>query len=512
MAGVTEKIEKWNAREVVASTDFMRGQFLAAKARQDLAASRARSFDSDVPMPGGPGDLLQFDGTPISGIEEAPTLSGASGFSVTVGAGSGFLWYPGYPSLTGDDSGYLVVRWPSGPVTHTNPDGTNARIDVIVATAAMVDTDPQSRNILIDPVARTITPQTVNKTSAPLATLSVIAGTPSATPAPPSVPVGALALFYVWVPAGAGSAASFAQCRATWRRVEYPLAAMSGVVSGFGWIWDLQTFPGGADSSLFGGGFHRILVDGEMMEFFGNLDSRFGNVKVDTANNPFTSAAPTAGKVYYLYACGGRHNPMPSFNTVDGILSPVTIAESLTPPNVTHGHPTANLTVNGRTVTPAGAVYVGMGYVYGGTTHRGNCIQAGDMTYFGSDGASLVAHTMGGTSWETMTLPLATPFSTKAAIYVDTSGTPVGSALQVVPDSGLALPPRGFSIATSVCTLVSGIGASKVAALGWLYGRPNPAFSLANVVVQTGHAGDVVSVAIQGVNHMIRMVGPSVNG
>ncbi len=513
MAGVTERIEKWNAREVLASSDLMRAQYLAAKARQDLEASRARSFDSDVPNPGGPADLLQFNGTPISGIEEAPTLTGASGFSVTIGAGSGLLWYPGYSTLTADDSGYLQVRWPVGTVTHTNPDGTNPRIDVIVATAAMVDTDLQSRNILVDPVARTITPQNVFKTSAPTATLSVIAGTPSGNPVVPAIPVGALALFYVWVPPGAGSAASFAQARASWRRVEYPFAAMSGVVSGLGLKWDLAANPASASSTMSVSGLHRVLIDGELHEFYGVLDSVNGGVVQDTAANPFTVAAPAQwNKIYYVYAVGGRHNRLPSLNSTSGILSPITIVESLTPPNLSTGKPTANMTVNGQTVAPAGAVYIGFGMVVANTTRRAGLIMEDDVTYFGSavaGGNSIFVVRTGAAADPFSTPPSAAQIGFPTTASVSLSAALVGSTpgyYNVHPDTTAGGISPQFSSGYGPMELVASIPA--VAVGGLTNGRlPWPAPGQGALWLKGGTTGDTVNISVKGYAHRVRMIG-----
>src|ERR1700743_3339908 len=130
MAGVPNSMEIFNSRETLLGGDLMRAQALISRDGQNLEAARAGSIDSGAAIPSGPADLLQFNGLPISGVDLAPTLTGASGVSVTIGARLGYLSYPSFPGLTADDSSYLVVRWPAGQVTHTTPDGSSPRIDV----------------------------------------------------------------------------------------------------------------------------------------------------------------------------------------------------------------------------------------------------------------------------------------------------------------------------------------------------------------------------------------------
>ena len=57
----------------------------------DALAGAAGSFDGSA-NPTTWNDLLTNDGAPISGLDVLPTFAAASGFAVTVGAGSGFLY------------------------------------------------------------------------------------------------------------------------------------------------------------------------------------------------------------------------------------------------------------------------------------------------------------------------------------------------------------------------------------------------------------------------------------
>src|SRR5580692_1078534 len=234
MAGVPNSQEIFNAREELVSGDLMRAQTLISRDSQNTAAALSRSIDSNASNPTSAANLLAAVGTPISSLDLVPTIAAGSGFQMSVGAGSGYLYDASFTSLTADDSPYLIARWNAATVTHANPDGTNPRIDIIYAVPTSVATDIASRNILLDPIARTVAAQSVNKTSNPLTALSVVTGTAAASPVVPVLPAHAIPLFYVYIPAAAASAANFAPCRATWRRAPYPFAGMSGVVSGMG--------------------------------------------------------------------------------------------------------------------------------------------------------------------------------------------------------------------------------------------------------------------------------------
>ena len=328
------------------------------KAVNDGAGGLATSFDGPS-NPAAWNDLLTNPGAPISGLDKLPTFASASGFAVTIGAGIGFINTS--VGLGANESTYRSIAWPSGNVTHSAPDPTNPRIDAI-----------------------TVTPQTYGTPS----TIAVVAGTPAATPLPAAVPAGSAALFYVFVPAAASDSTAFRACRGLWRRVGYPWAGMSGVISGCELSWDYTADPGAATAQVYlrgsdqttGLALHRILIDGEPIEWNG-LAIGGGGIVSDSTADPFGSAASGSfDRPYYFYAAGGRHNPLPHTDTFGTALNPVTIVESTVPPNVRTGKPTANLTVNGQTVTPNGAVYIGLGFVVQGTTRRRACVMDAEMT------------------------------------------------------------------------------------------------------------------------------------
>ena len=275
MAGVTKSIEVWNAREQVLTSDLMRAQFLSSRDDQDILADAS----TDV------------SGVPISGLSGPCSLTAASGFAMALSAAQAFVYNPGDPGLTADDSPYEIARWALQNLTFGSPSG-NPRIDLVVATPAMAfNADNQSRFVLVDPVARTIAAQNVFKTSNPQATIAIIAGTPAGTPVPPAVPSGAVALFEVVVPTGAGSSAAFGVVPRLFRRAPFPWTNFSGIVSGFVPKWDLTADPTTTSSTISFGALDdcRVVIDGEYIETLGALLE----VYQDGAANPFASAAST---------------------------------------------------------------------------------------------------------------------------------------------------------------------------------------------------------------------------
>lgn len=324
----------------------------------DALGGLATSFDGPS-NPAAWNDLLTTNGTPISGLDVLPTFAAGSGFAVSIGAGSGYLYTS--VSIHPGESDYRWIWWSGQGLTLANPDGTNPRIDAITVTTAAPGTP---------------------------STLDVVTGTPSATPMPPVVPAGSGALFYVLVPAAAANAAAFRACRGLWRRCGYPWSGMSAIVAGCELSWDYTVDPATTGSTLYFGApdltssysIHRLLIDGEPIEFTGFANGS-PNLVADSTANPFgTAASSSFDRPYYVYVCGGRHNPLPSVGFGSNFLLPVTVCESTVPPNPRTGKPTANLTVNGVTVTPDGAVYVGLGFVVAGSTRRRGCLMDGEMT------------------------------------------------------------------------------------------------------------------------------------
>ena len=221
--------------------------------------------------------------------------------------------------------------------------------------------------------------------------LAVVTGTPASSPVVPAIPSGSGALFYVYVPASAADSTHFRACRGLGRRVGYPWSGMSGIIAGCELSWNYTADPATTSADLYVGAadqvtndftVNRILIDGEPIEWAGWLSSNAGiGVVQDSTANPFGSTASSSFDTpYYIYAVGGRHNPMPS-NNGTGLLNPITVCESTVAPNPKTGKPTGNLTVNGVTVVPNGAVYLGLGFVAQGTVFRRGCLMDGEMTY-----------------------------------------------------------------------------------------------------------------------------------
>jgi hypothetical protein len=327
----------------------------------DALGGAATSFDGSS-APATWNDMLTTDGAPISGLDVLPTFVAASAFNVTIGAGSGYLNTS--VGIGPGESAYRTIYWASQAVAHATPHATLDRIDAVAVTPAAFGT---------------------------ASVLAVVTGTPAATPLAPANPAGSGVLFYVMVPAAVADATHFRACRGLWRRVGYPWSGMSAIVAGLELGWDYTADPSAASAVMTVGDadqvslnitINRILIDGEMLEWAGYGNSSLSSVVEDSTANPFGSAASSSFDTpYYVYACGGRHNPLPVTHSNHAFLLPVTFCESTVPPNPKTGKPTGNLTVNGVTVTPNGAVYIGLGFVAAGSTNRRGCLMDGEMTY-----------------------------------------------------------------------------------------------------------------------------------
>ena len=326
----------------------------------DALGGGATSFDGSS-SPTTWNDMLTADGAPISGLDVLPTFAAASGFAVTYGAGAGKVFTS--VGIGPGESTYRDVWWASQNLTHANPHATLARYDAV-----------------------TVTPSAFGTASV----LAVVTGTPAALPLAPAIPSGSSAIFYVYVGAAVADSTHFRACRGLGRRVGYPWSGMSAIVAGCELSWNYIADPATTTADIFVGAadqtgtnftVNRILIDGEPIEWAGYLSNTTNGVVSDSTADPFgTVASSSFDRPYYVYACGGRHNPLPA-NTGTGILNPVTICESTVPPNPKTGKPTGNLTVNGVTVTPNGALYIGLGFVVQGTTRRRGCVMDGEMTY-----------------------------------------------------------------------------------------------------------------------------------
>lgn len=371
-----DSIVNFNAREQALSSDLVRLQKLASRELQNLIADEERALVD--PTLTAYGSVIGA-GEPINAAAQLPGLiSGPSTFDVTVGAGEAFLFDN---TITGDDSPYQVVRWVETALAISTPDATDARVDLIVATPATENTDLESRNLLLDPVARTIAPQNVFKTQNPNATLSVVTGVPAALP--PAVPAGAVAIFEVVVPPAAADASEFRPVRRIFRRVSGPFATAHGILAGckLGWtdVNELTTSAGiFLDSDLMSS----VVIDGETIDIpLAQLRSADSLVVQDSLANPFGSSAPAANdRAYYIYLVGGRNLPQWSGTfppTVTGFPPvPILMVESTTSPDA-DGRPVTDIATP-RGNTTRGALFIGNGFVVAGSTRRKPCVLSAD--------------------------------------------------------------------------------------------------------------------------------------
>ena len=305
-------------------------------------------------------DLLTDNGAPISGLDVLPTFAAASGYDVAIGAGSGYLFTA--VGIGAGESEYRTIYWSDQSLAISTPDATHARYDAITVTPSAFGTE---------------------------SVLAVVAGTPAPLPLTPAIPAGSDVLFYVYVGHAVADATHFRACRGLGRRVGYLWSGISAIVAGCELSWNYTADPATTPADIFVGAadqtgtnftINRLLIDGEAIEWAGYLGSSTNGVVSDSTADPFGSPASASfDRPYYIYAVGGRHNPMPC-NTATGILNPITVCESTVAPNPKTGKPTGNLTVNGVTVEPDGALYIGLGFVVANTVLRRGCLMDGEMT------------------------------------------------------------------------------------------------------------------------------------
>src|SRR5665213_2698480 len=113
----------------------------------------------------------------------------------------------------------LLFLSSAGAPTVTTPDGTHNRIDLVCITPGRSVIGTATRNYK-DPNSGLVSSQSENVENDWLSTLSVVAGTPSSSPAVPSTPAGAIALAQVLVTAVTGIAnqAAITDVRPRYRR------------------------------------------------------------------------------------------------------------------------------------------------------------------------------------------------------------------------------------------------------------------------------------------------------
>jgi hypothetical protein len=127
-------------------------------------------------------------------------VPGGAALQTTVRAGTIFQQVG---ATSGDEASFLPFTMADAAftLTHAIGDATNPRIDVIEVKLEYVNGDSESR-IVQDPAPSALqTVQTINKKRRIQATFQIVAGTPGATPAYPSLTAGFAALGAVLVPA-----------------------------------------------------------------------------------------------------------------------------------------------------------------------------------------------------------------------------------------------------------------------------------------------------------------------
>lgn len=497
MGGTPFSRVKFNARETALTSDQVRAERLASRELQNVLAM----------------DGADENGVPFSCALSALNLVSTAGFTMTLADGDALFYYPTDPGLTVDDSPFEVLRWRSVPaLTFATPDATNPRIDLVVAQPGSTDVDLVSRNILVDPVARTIAANNVFKTTNPTATITVVTGTPGATPAPPAVPAGKAALYEVYVPAAAGSSATFSPVQRLWRRAAFPYSIASGLIAGFSLVWDLSVdFSTTSAIMQVNGIVHKVVIDGEVLSFARLLPLP---VTQDSTANPFGVAAGASDKPYYVYAVGGRHSPQGTFSS--GVFSPVAIVESTVPPDLdSYGRPSSPITPPRGAATQFGAVYIGLGFVVNSSTRRRACIMDGDMTHIiGADFGGILALTKTGTGIEALgtgVLGSKPSVSQRVRGRISLVAAAAGAHVALLNDRGDG--GGAFPNAASVLTYVTPRARTQVAAqLGdavgdFIFNPFNPKIWIGGSSLATS---DSISFVATGYDHrVVRLVAQS---
>lgn len=463
--------------------------FQRNRSLNDMLGGGSTAFDGAA-NPSAWNDMLNVDGTPISGFDILPQFASASGFNVAIGAATGHLFTA--VGITPGESLYREIYWSGQNVLLATPHATLPRVDLITVTPAAFGSE---------------------------STLAAVTGTAALPPLPPAVPSGSGAVFYVLVPPAAADSTTFRACRGMGRRIGYPWSGMTGIIEGCELSWDYTADPNSAGAMMLVGagdktgtnmGPNRILIDGEALEwvgFGGAPISGGGGIVQDSTADPFGSpASGGADRPYYVYACGGRHNPLPSPGYGNAFLNPVTFVESTVAPNPKTGKPTANLTVNGVTVVPNGAVYLGLGFVVQGTQFRRACVMDGEMTY-SLDRLQIITHTFTSLVMEdvgTFTGGCQPAISTKMAINIRFTAPSAD-------DGSVEIRLADFTPLTGSAALVSGIWSGWVAAgkSVTVSGQkvlftPRQGAELWAAIASATTSGNALTIGAMGFDHRVR--------
>lgn len=438
-----------NTREEILSSDINRAQRLQSRELQNFIKERGYKADGSV-----------ING--ISGVVPTITPIPAT-FTVDMEAGQGFV--EDATGLTADDSDFQVLRWLEQLGLTFSAPGGNDRIDLIVATPGTQATDTVSRNILLDPVARTVAAANVEKTVNPQATVAVIEGVPAATPVPPAVPAGTYVLFEVYVPTTAIAAGDFTFAPQLFPLTTQPLTRQHGVLKGCNIRWSDIDAAVSSIPQLSGNTENIAIIDGEMVIFASNSagateqqPQTFGDG--NAPNNPFAVVNPsaTAMRPFYIYLVGGRHAPQITGQSAFGVKTNAAIVCSLVPP-FNNGKPSANITTPRGTVTTDGAVYVGMGFTKRASTDSAACIMDTEMVTILSESFNQQSF-VGPFAFDPITIPQIPTISRRVkisgVINVDSAGAPLKHILKVFPNvAGLTGAENSYVMIGNLQSLIA---------------------------------------------------------
>jgi hypothetical protein len=377
MSSTSFTVVKENPREQVLSTDLNRMQKLASREAQDrlLNASLGSAFESAVGAP-----VAMQEAPVVNRADDLGTIVGNAGtFVVNLSAGSGFVYIL---NPDADGSSYSPVKWDAQAFTIT-PDATQVRADLVYATPAMVDTDAQSKNVLVDPVARTVAPAVFNKTSNPVGTVTVLTGTPGSALAP-ACPAGSLPLWEVVTRNVDVDSTAFRFIPRIWRRVESfgsCHAILRNCVPTDGGLHaeSVNVAPYLPDGTI-----HKAVIDGEVicapLPSGAHPHPVTAIVDSTTGNNPLAATIDANKDVFcYLYLCGGRHAPQNGIGSPVPTYAPLQLVASLQPPQ--YGRSTDVLGINGVNVPKEGTLYVGVWAIAATTHNYKSCLIDGDWVY-----------------------------------------------------------------------------------------------------------------------------------
>jgi len=385
MAATTFSRVIFNSREQVLSSDLNRLQTLASRELQDVLRNGCKGDSFTDSTPGNEG-MPAGNNLAASDVDRADNLGGitgaSDGFDVTMTAGQVFATIP---AATTEESSYSVVRWPSGSTFTLSPDSSQVLIYLIYAAPNMFQEDTQSRNILTDPVARTVAPANVQKTSNPTVTtsgnLAYVMGNAGDTE-PPAVPAGCVPLWEVITYNTDTSAAQYRFIPRIWKRVQ-SFGTCHAVLQNCKPLWPVGLESVSNEPYLDRELVHKAIIDGEVIVDASGLANII--VEPDTNGNPLTQTiATTFDRPVYLYLCGGRHAPQngiaTSRATASGAVGPLRLVASINGPGAGN-RAGQSLGIKGVTIPRSATLYVGCGFIAKDTHNYKSCIIDGDWVY-----------------------------------------------------------------------------------------------------------------------------------